>query len=405
MHIYTKDKMKKYIARTCEKALVRASKQFPALILTGPRQSGKTTLFKHLFGKTHTYVSLDNPNIRLMAIDDPELFLKNYPPPVIIDEIQYAPGLFSFIKIMIDENRDAHGQFLLTGSQSFPLMQNVTDSLAGRIAVFTLLSFSLRERFRAGETLGLSPIKKEILRGGFPDIFIHHTSDISLWFSSYLQTYLERDVREVRKVGDLTDFQRFLELLAAFNGQIINLSSMSRDLGVAVNTVKSWLSVLEASYQVILVKPFYMNKGKRIIKSPKIYFLDTGLLCHLNGVSEPAQVFKGVSSGQLFETVVLGEIVRQFYVSGKIPRIYYWRTSHGEEVDFIIEDTGKLIPIEVKTGTKASPEAVKELMRFSALFVPRVKEPILVNLSDSEVLLRGGVKVRPFQKFVWQNLV
>lgn len=397
--------MKKYLVRDCEKALVRASGQFPALIITGPRQSGKTTLFKHLFGKTHTYISLDDPNIRLMAIDDPGLFLKNYPPPVVIDEIQYAPGLFSFIKIMIDKNRDAAGQFLLTGSQSFPLMQNVADSLAGRIAVFTLLSFSLRERLHAGEALGLLPLKKEILRGGFPDLFVHEALDSSLWFASYLQTYLERDVREVRKVGDLTDFQRFLELLAAFNGQVLNLSGMSRDLGVAVNTVKSWLSVLEASHQVMLVKPFYMNKGKRIIKSPKVYFLDTGLLCHLNGLSEPAQVFKGAASGQLFETVVLGEIVRQFYATGKIPRIYYWRTSHGEEVDFIVEDAGKLLPIEVKAGAKAAPEAVGELVRFSALFAPRVKEPILVNLSDSELLLGGGVKVRPFREFMWQDLV
>lgn len=397
--------MKQYITRNCEKALVKASGQFPALILTGPRQGGKTTLFKHLFGKTHAYVSLDDPNMRLMAIDDPGLFLKNYPPPVIIDEIQYAPDLFSFIKVMVDGNRDTAGQFLLTGSQSFPLMQNVADSLAGRIAVFTLLSFSLRERLRDGEDLALLPLKKEVLRGGFPDLFMHDTIDASLWFASYLQTYLERDVRQVRKVGDLTDFQRFLELLAAFNGQIINLSSMSRDLGVVVNTVKSWLSVLEASCQIMLVKPFYMNRGKRIIKSPKVYFLDTGLLCHLNGISEPAQVFKGVSSGQLFETVVLGEIVRQFYKSGKIPRIYYWRTSHGEEIDFIIEDAGKLIPIEVKTGTKATPEATKELVRFSRLFASRVKELILVNLSDREILLNGGVKVRPFQKFMWRDLV
>lgn len=394
--------MKKYINRDIEKILKIAVKQFPSAIVTGPRQSGKTTLLKHLFFKSHRYVSMDNPDLRLMATEEPQLFFENYPPPIIIDEIQYTPQLFSYIKILIDKNRSTNGQFLLTGSQSFPLMAKAGESLAGRIAIFNLLSFSFREQFRQDKVLDINILKKRMLTGGFPEVVTSKNVNLELWFSGYLQTYLERDVRQLRQIGDLADFQRFLQLMAAFNGQMINLSSLSRDLGVAVNTLKAWISVLEACRQIILIKPFYLNKGKRIIKSPKIYFLDTGLLCYLAGITSLKQIFKGPLSGQLLETAVLSEIVRNFYNRGKVPRIFWWRTSYGEEVDFIIEDKSKIRPLEIKLSSKANRQMAKNLISFCKLFSDRIDKGFLVNLSQEKLKLDKKVISVPFADFIRQ---
>lgn len=391
---------KRYINRDIEDAVKKSARQFPSFIITGPRQSGKATLLKHLFSKTHRYISLDEPDVRLMANRDPGLFLENYPPPVIIDEIQYAPGLFPFLKIEIDNNRSRKGQFLLTGSQKFPLMAKVGESLAGRIAVFTLLSFSFNEQIKVKESPSLDILKERVLRGGFPEVVVDRKMDLKLWFSGYLQTYLERDLRLLRQIGDLMDFQRFLELLAAFNGQILSLSGLSRDLGVAVNTVKAWLSILEASNQIIIIKPFYKNKGKRIIKSPKVYFLDTGLLCYLTGIAHKEQVFRGPASGQLFETVVIGEIIRRFCNKGELPRVFWWRTSYGEEVDFIIEHEGKLFPIEVKMASKANRELARGLFSFSKLFAAEIEKAILVNLSREKLVLGNKIEAWPFNQFI-----
>lgn len=389
----------KYLNRDLEKALEKAVRQFSSIIVTGPRQSGKTTLLKHLFSKSHRYVSLDDPEARLMAKDDPKLFLDNYPSPIIIDEVQYAPELLSYIKMKIDEDRARKGLFLLTGSQSFPLMAKVGESLAGRIAVFTLLSFSFKEEFRTKSALSLNELKKRVLRGGFPEIAVNKNIDLRLWYGSYLQTYLERDIRHLRQIGNLTDFQRFLQLLATFNGQVLNLSSLSRDLGVAVNTVKTWISILEAGYQIVLIKPFYINKGKRIIKSPKVYFLDTGLLCYLTGLTSTEQVFKGPLAGQLFEGLVLGEIIRNFCHRGEVPRIFWWRTSYGEEVDFVIEKANKIIAIEVKMSAKANKEIIKNLISFDKLFSEKILKSYLINLSDKKLTLEKSIDVLPVYEF------
>lgn len=394
--------VKGYINRDIEKTLKAAVRQFPAIIVTGPRQSGKTTLCKHLFVKSHKYVSMDNPNLQQMAIEDPGLFFENYPPPIIIDEIQYTPQLFSYIKVLIDKRRKASGQFILTGSQSFPLMARVSESLAGRIAIFNLLSFSLREQLGNDTTLDINGLKKRALFGGFPEVVTKRRMNLELWFAGYLQTYLERDVRQLRQIGDLLDFQRFLQLIAAFNGQATNLSSLARDLGVAVNTVKAWISILEASGQIISVKPFYLNKGKRIIKSPKIYFLDTGLLCYLTGSTTISQIFKGPLSGQLLETLVLGEIVRNFYNQGKIPRIFWWRTSQGEEVDFIIEDKGRILPLEVKLSSKVNKRMVNSLIAFCKLFSDKIDKAFLVNLSQDKLMLDKKILSIPFTDFIYQ---
>lgn len=390
---------RRYINRQIEDTLKIAVKQFPAVIVTGPRQSGKTTLLTHIFGKSYNYVTLDNPNSRLMATKEPELFFENYKPPLIIDEIQYAPQLFSYLKIMIDKQRSKNGQFLLTGSQVFPLMAKVSDSLAGRIAVLTLLPFSVKEQFNKQTNFSLETIKKIVLRGGFPEVVTKRNLNLELWFSSYLQTYLERDVRQLRQIGDLGDFQRFLGIMTAFNGQVLNLSNISRDLGVAVNTVKAWLSILETSNQVISIKPFYLNKGKRLIKSPRVYFIDSGLLCYLSGIISLEQVFKGPLSGQLFETIVLSEILKSFYNKGKIPKVYWWRTSYGEEVDFIIEDKGKIIPVEVKLTSKANLQMCKGLITFCKLFADRVDKAFLVTLTGEKVILKDKITSISFLEF------
>lgn len=394
-----------YLNRDIEAVVKACAKQFPALIVTGPRQSGKTTLLQHLFAKDYARVSMDNPALRLMAVEEPDIFFKNHQPPMIIDEIQYTPELLSHIKIMIDKKRHLPGQFLLTGSQIFPLMARVSESLAGRIAVFNLLSFSLRERLCPKMPYEIEILKEAVLTGGFPEVSLKKKINLEVWFSSYLQTYLERDVRQLRQIGDLGDFQRFLQLLAAFNGQTVQLSNFSRDLGVAVNTIKAWLSILEASGQVITIKPFYLNKGKRIIKNSKVYFLDTGLLCYLSGIVSVSQVFKGPFSGQLFETIVLGEIIRNFHNLGKMPRVFWWRTSYGEEVDFIVEDKGKLIPIEVKLTGKADPNVIKGLSAFCKLFSGKIDAAYLINLAAEKVILGKQTTALPFYDFVNTPLI
>ena len=389
----------KYITRKIESILKKAVSQFPSVIVTGSKQSGKTTLLKHLFLQTHNYVSLDNPDIRLMAIREPQIFMDNYPPPLIIDEIQYAPELFSYIKIKIDDNRYKNGQFLLAGSQGFSLMAGVSESLAGRIAVFTLLSFSIKEQINI-DKLTNDILKELTMRGGFPELAAYKTKNAQLWFNGYLQTYLERDVRQLRQIGNLTDFYRFLELLASINGQVLNFTNISSDLGVSVNTVKAWISVLEISNQIVIIKPYYKNKGKRIIKSPKIYFLDTGLLCFLNGISHKEQIFKEPLSCQLFENVMLGEIIREFYNNGELPRIYWRRTSHGKEVDFIIERNATLTPIEVKLTSRINRGLIRNLESFCKLFSQETTGAILITLAKTGMTFDKKIRAVSFIDFI-----
>ena len=323
-----------YIPRSLESVVVKAANQFPVVVLVGPRQSGKTTLLQNLYGAQFRIVSLEPPDVRAAAAGDPRGFLELYPPPVIYDEVQYAPSLLPYVKEQVDAHRDRPGQFILTGSQNLLLMQQVTESLAGRSAVLKLLPMSQREvalcpdRPLPWETDHLPEQPKapsyaalwdQILRGYYPELVANPQRDSRLWQAGYVQTYLERDVRNLRNIGDLTLFQTFLRALALRSAQLLNLSELARDVGVAVNTAKDWLSILEASFQVFIVRPYFVNLGKRLVKSPKVYFTDTGLLCYLVGLRDIEHAASGPMGGAIFENLVVAELFKTSLHRGEEP--------------------------------------------------------------------------------------
>ena len=401
----------RYIRRALEPVLKRAAAEFPAIVLTGPRQSGKTTVLKHLFGKTHQYVSLEPPDIRASAANDPRAFLEAYPPPVILDEVQYAPDLLPYVKERIDAKRSERGRYVLTGSQNLLLLERVTESLAGRAAMLRLMPLSRREALgnpgvplpwetKKGRVVrkgfGYLELWQSFLRGGYPELVAGPDRDLSLWHSSYVQTYLERDVRSIRQVGDLTLFQNFLRALAARSGQLINLTDLGRDLGVAVNSVKAWLSVLEATFQVLVLRPYFANIGKRLVKTPKVYFTDVGTLCYLTGLKDPEHAASGPMGGPIFETAVLSEIVKALISRGEEPQIYFWRTSTGVEVDIVIERAGKLIPIEVKLSATPRPAMAESIITFQRDFGARAAAGYVIHPGGMKLPLSSRVTAIPF---------
>ena len=400
-----------YLQRSMEPVVEKAWTEFPAVVLTGPRQSGKTTLLQHVFGERCRYVSLEPPDVCAAATEDPRGFLDLYPPPTIFDEIQCAPNLLPYIKERIDGDRAKAGQYLLTGSQNLLLTQQVTESLAGRAAMLRLLPLSRREAAkrpdipfpweRQADGPMLPPhspggLWKSFLRGGYPELAVQRSRDAALWHSSYVQTYLERDVRRLRQVGDLTQFQSFLRMLAARSAQLLNLTDIARDLGVAVNTVKAWLSVLEATYQVIVVRPYFANVGKRLVKTPKAYFTDVGTLCHLAGLKDSAHAAAGPMGGAIMETAVLSEIVRTLTHRGMDLRVYFWRTQAGTEVDFVV-DTGKgLVPIEVKLSATPRLAMANAIKTFQKDLGSAASPGYVVHPGDTRLPLGSGVTALPF---------
>ncbi|MGD0310034.1 MAG: ATP-binding protein [Acidobacteriota bacterium] len=404
-----------YVARALEPALERAAREFPAVVLTGPRQSGKTTLLRHLFDRTHGYVSLEAPDVRASAAADPRGFLRAFPPPVIYDEVQYAPDLLSYIKEEVDARRTAKGRFILTGSQNLLMMEKVTESLAGRAAVMHLYPFTRRELSGdAGRPLPWekpgrntapkasaagTPLWKEIRRGWYPEPAADPVRDIGRWQASYLQTYLERDVRGLRYVGDLGLFQAFLRALALRSGQLLNLTDMARDIGVAVNTAKNWLSVLEATFQVILVRPWHANAGKRLVKTPKIYLTDTGLLCRLAGIRETDDPATGPLAGALFETAVMTDTVKTLVNRGEEPRVWFWRTSAGREVDMVVESDAGLIPVEIKLSATPRPGMAAGIESFRSDYGERVGPGFVVHTGGMRFPLAPGVTAIPYE--IW----
>jgi predicted AAA+ superfamily ATPase len=401
----------RYLRRSLEPVLTRAAAQFPAIVLTGPRQAGKTTLLKHLFGATHDYVSLELPDVRAAAAADPRGFLELHRPPVILDEVQNAPDLLPYIKAAIDTRRQERGLYLLTGSQNLLLMARVTESLAGRAAILRLLPLSQRET--RGEPDRLLPwecsrspspargpahqvLWQSFLRGGYPELTVDPDRDIPLWHASYLQTYLERDVRSLRQIGDLTLFQNFLRALAARSAQLLHLAGLARDLGVALNTAKAWLGILEATFQVIILRPYFANVGKRLVKTPKVYFADVGTLCHLTGLKDPEHAATGPMGGAIFETAVLTEIVKTIIHRGQEPQVYFWRTAAGAEVDIVVAEADRLIPLEVKLSATPRPAMARNLTAFQKDLQDHAAPGYVIHPGEVRLPLATKVTALPF---------
>ncbi len=397
-----------YLERTIKPKLQQAAKEFPVLVLTGPRQAGKTTLLKSLFSDKYNYVSLDLPDVKLAALNDPRGFLQQFPPPVIFDEVQNVPELFPYIKAYVDDHRDQAGQFLLSGSQNMSLSQKVTESLAGRAAILKLLPLSFREMlgepdlpfvWNRQNQSGLEltgDLWSLLLRGNYPEIATHPDRDPHLWYSSYVQTYLERDLRSIRQIGDLTQFQLFLRAIAARNGQLINFTEISRALGITVNTVKDWLSILEASYQILLLRPYHANVTKRLVKMPKLYFIDIGILSYLVNLSDPKHAAAGPMAESIFETAVLMEVLKGLTYQDNEPEVYFWRTATGDEVDILLKTQGKFIALEVKSSATPKPAMAKGIIKLQEMLPEKIDKAYVVHPGAVQLPLGNNVLAIPF---------
>lgn len=378
-----------YTMRTIETYIKTASMQFPIVLVTGARQVGKTTLLQHLSKSERTYVTLDDPLVLSLAKEDPALFIQRFPPPVLIDEIQYAPELMPYIKMEADKKRTP-GQFWLTGSQQFHLMKGVSESLAGRVAVVYLLGLSRKERMEQGwesqpflptseeipsridstETVSLKTIYNIIWRGNLPAIALNEDIERDLFYSSYVQTYLQRDIQDLARVGDEMAFLRFLRATAARTAQMLNITDLARDSDIAPNTAKNWLSILHASGITYLLEPYYTNVTKRLVKTPKLYFLDTGLCSYLTEWSSPETLEAGAMSGAILETWILSELLKGYWHNGLRPPFYYYRDKDKKEIDLLIVKDGVVYPLEFKKTASPKREDIRHFQLLERLGMP-----------------------------------
>ena len=405
-----------YITRHIEDAVLKRAKMKGAVVVTGARQVGKTTLIQNLvkhLEKDIPYLSLDDLRVRRAAIDEPAAFFELNPPPLFIDEVQYAPALFHYIKILLDKSKKK-GEFFLTGSQSFVLMENITESLAGRAGVLELLGLSLREtrnetwnipflptteyvkaRKKTAIPLPIREAWNIIHRGSMPELTVEPAFDWQDFYSDYVKTYIERDVRKLAQVGDEGDFLKFMTVAAAMTGQMLNLASMARDIGISEPTAKRWLSILRGSGLVYLLKPYHNNAIKRAVKTPKIHFLDIGLAAYLTRWLGSETLSSGAMSGHFFESFVFAEILKSYTNAGKEADFYFLRDGSQKEIDLLIHENNTLYPLEVKTHTDPTPGDIKHFSVIENVKSLNVGEGGVICLANELLPLTDTHKVIP----------
>ena len=384
------------INRTATQRLIHLSKTFRSVAVVGPRQSGKTTLCRAVFPEK-PYVSLENPDVLEFATTDPRGFLSqfNNDNGAILDEVQKAPHLFSYLQQILDETKKK-GLFILTGSNNFLLQENITQTLSGRIAYLQLLPLSLEE-------LKTSSFLKNnyawhIITGGYPEVISEGINPTD-WFPNYISTYIERDVRQLKNITNLSLFTKLLRMCAGRTGQILNMTSLANDCGIDQKTVSAWLGILQSSYIIYLLKPYYNNFNKRIMKTPKLYFYDTGVACSLLGIKSAEQIAIHAAKGALFENLIVSELLKERFNAGESDNLFYWRDKTGNEVDIIAENEGKLTAIELKAGETINNDFFKGLNYFSALETPRT-EKIVVYGGNQTQNRSNGIAVKSWNNFI-----
>ncbi|HEY9160183.1 MAG TPA: ATP-binding protein [Desulfomonilia bacterium] len=377
------------IKREAEDFLKSVSKSFPVVAITGPRQSGKTTLARFVFGDK-PYVNLENLDLRDAAENDPRGFLSQYSKGAVLDEIQRCPKLFSYLQEFID-TLNIPGLFVLTGSQQFGLLSSITQSLAGRVALLQLLPFNLSECSLIKSFTEKTSIDELLLKGFYPPVH-DKKPEPAVWYSNYVQTYIERDVRQMVNIKDLSLFRRFVRMCASRTGQLLNLSSLSADCGITHNTAREWISILEASYIIFLLRPHYSNFSKRLIKTPKIYFYDTGLASWLLSIQDKVQMSHHPMRGALFETFVISEFMKSRYNRGLESNLYFWRDRTGTEVDLVVEKGDKLEPVEIKSGQTLNKDYFAGINKWSEIAGDVSINPVLIY-GGSATIEKHGIKV------------
>ncbi|MBN2333905.1 MAG: ATP-binding protein [Deltaproteobacteria bacterium] len=395
--------------RHLEGKIKKAAAEYPVVTLTGPRQSGKTTLVRAAF-HDYAYVSLEDPEARSFALEDPRGFLRQWRDEVILDEVQRCPELFSYIQTIVDEE-DRPGQFILTGSQNFLLLKSISQSLAGRCAIFHLLPLSYDELagrpslpvdqlgsvFPADRPIPDRDLNDCLHRGFYPRI---HDKGLEAqdWLRNYYQTYLERDVREIINVGDLEAFRRFTALCAGRTGQLLNFTNLASDCGITHTTARRWLSVLEASFIVVLLRPHHQNFCKRLVKTPKLYFVDTGLLCYLLRIRKPEELTFHAARGAIFESFVVAELYKRAFNAGVEPDYFFWRDSAGHEVDIIIDLGDEVIPLEIKSGSTLNKDFFKGLEYWQHIAGEKAKPRAALIYGGNSSVVRNAIHV-----YAWWN--